>query len=89
MIFNSKANGPNEIFTMNNKELENPTNYTHLGIIRKVGLRANNPLLIDDRIQSAREAVYALMGACLHGHNGINPEVSLSLWSVYVRSRLL
>ena len=33
--------------------------------------------------------VFALMGAGLHGLNGVNPEVSISMWQTYARSRLM
>ena len=43
---------------------------------------------VEDRIKSARGYAYSLMGAGLHGENGGNPRVSLSLWNTYVLPRL-
>ena len=37
----------------------------------------------------ARCTVYDLMGAGFHGLNGVNPEVSISMWQTYVRPRLM
>ena len=43
---------------------------------------------VEDKIKSARGCAYSLMGASLHGENGGNPRVSLSLWNTYVLPRL-
>ena len=39
---------------------------------------------VKDRTKSARGCAYSLMGAGLHGENGGNPRVSLSLWNTYM-----
>ena len=44
---------------------------------------------VDERIQSARRCAYSLMGAGLHGQNGVNPMVSLTMWNVFVLPCLL
>lgn len=44
---------------------------------------------IASRISTARSTLYSLMGAGLHGINGINPLVSMKLWRIYVIPRLL
>ena len=43
---------------------------------------------VEDRIKSACRSAYSIMGAGLHGENGGNPRVSLSLWNTYVLLRL-
>ena len=73
---------------MNGNVIENVETYKHLGIIRNSKMM-NNTKLIEDMIQSARNTAYALMGAGLHGLDGVNPAVSLSLWKTYRRPRLL
>ena len=75
-------------FSMNGKEIENVNSYKHLGLVRKSKLNDNTEL-ITERIQLARRTAYALMGAGLHGLNGVNPEVSVTLWSLYIQPRLL
>ena len=88
MVFNSKSNMENSKFTMNGNIIENVETYKHLGIIRNSKM-TNNTKLIEERIQLARNTAYALMGARLHGLNGVNPGVSLSLWKTYIRPWLL
>ena len=73
---------------MNGNVIENVETYKHLGIIRNSKMMINTKL-IKEMIQSARNTAYALMGAGLHGLNGVNPEVSLSPWKTYIRPRLL
>ena len=51
----------------------------HLGISRKT----NNSLDVDERIQRARRAAYALMGAGLHGRNGLPPHITFHIWTTY------
>ena len=58
---------------------------THLGISRK----NDNSLDVSSRIQLARKTIYALMGAGLHGRNGLAPHISSQLWSTYALPRLL
>jgi hypothetical protein len=48
-------------------------------------------LVVPDRIQTARKTVYALMGAGLHGMNGINPTFvcGVQLLLVFVQLELV
>lgn len=78
MHFNGK-NQSEKNFTFNGKTLENVQRYKHLGIIRECNSKLSNEVLIEERIKTARCTVYALMGAGLHGLNGVNPEVSISI----------
>ena len=59
-----------------------------MGIKRDSLSKSGHSTTIDDRITSARGCAYSLMGTGLHGENGGNPRVSLSLWSTYVLPRL-
>ena len=88
MHFNAK-NQSEKDFTFNGKTLENVQRYKHLGIIRECNSKKNNEILIEERMKTARCTVYALMGAGMHGLNGVNPEVSISMWQTYVRPRLM
>lgn len=88
MQFSSKVKEP-ECFSMNDKKLENVNSYKHLGLIRDSSKTVNNTNLIEERIRSARNTAYALMGAGLHGLNGVRMEVSISLWRIYIKPRLL
>ena len=42
----------------------------------------------EERISTARMTSYALMGAGLHGLNGLNPKVSIHIIRIYVIPRL-
>ena len=57
----------------------------HLGISRKT----NNFLDVDEKIQRARRAAYALMGADLHGRNVLPPHTAFNIWTTYVLPRML
>ena len=61
----------------------------HLGIHRDATSRSGHTKTVDERIQSARRCAYFLMGAGLHGQNGVNPMVSLAMWNVFVLPCLL
>ena len=82
-------NQTDEIFLLNETQLESVHSYKHLGLIRESNNKLSNNLLIEDIIKTARNTAYALMGAGFHGLNGINPEVSVCIWQTYVRPRLV
>ena len=60
-------------------------NIKHLGLARQKYNRPN----IESRTSTARATMYPLMGAGLHGINGINPLISYKLWKTYVIPRML
>ena len=70
---------------IDNEEMPYCEEAVHLGISR----RSNNSLDVDDRIQCARRTLYALMGAGMHGRNGIPPHIAFHVWSTYVLPRML
>ena len=81
-----------QIFSINGNPIEVVNECTHLRIKRDSISRSGHSTTVDDRIASARGCAYSLislMGAGLHGENGGNPRVSLSLWSAYVLPRLI
>ena len=66
----------NGIFNLNGNDIEVVEECTHLGIQRDSKSRSGHTRTVDERIQSARRCAYSLMGAGLHGQNGVNPVVS-------------
>lgn len=70
---------------MNSNEIPYPESSTHLGIARS----SSNAVNIDERIQLARRATYALMGAGMHGKNGLSPCISHHIWYIYVVPRMI
>eukprot|EP00918_Siedleckia_nematoides_P006774 GHVU01014760.1.p1 GENE.GHVU01014760.1~~GHVU01014760.1.p1 ORF type:complete len:235 (+),score=19.09 GHVU01014760.1:453-1157(+) len=63
-------------------------NATHLGIIHDVDSLGVNSTIAQN-IQKSRKALYALMGAGLHGKNGLTPKVNLHLLDIYIKPILL
>ena len=63
---------------------------THLGLIRNAATpRSMMTIHIEGRINLARRTAYSLMGAGMHGLNGLHPAVSMHLYRTYVLPRLL
>ena len=65
------------------EEVAPTEHFTHLGINHSAG-KLSPEVLINTRLQLARNTRYALMGAGLHGSNGISPAVAWSMYSTYV-----
>ena len=57
---------------------------THIGINRN--WRNKND--VDNRIQKGRRTLYSLIGAGLHGKNGISPTVSHKIYTTFSRPRI-
>ena len=76
-------------FRINNSEVPVVETATHLGIPRDNCSKFGTNLVAEERISSARKAVYAMMGAGLHGINGLNPLVSMHLIKIYIIPRLV
>ena len=53
----------------------------HMGILRSAD---SQETAVRENIQKARRVIYSLMGSGLHGHNGMDPETSLHLLSIFV-----
>ena len=73
---------------LNNKEMSATNKATHLGIER-ISTGNNRKQLVQTGITTARRTLFALMGAGLHGLNGVNPKVAIHLIQIYVMPRLL
>lgn len=76
-------------WSINNKELKTSESAVHLGITRDSKSSTGTKKVVGERIVTARKTVYALMGAGLHGLNGVNPSVSSHLIKIYVLPRLI
>jgi hypothetical protein len=72
--------------TLNGKPIEKVQTQTHLGILRDT--KFTSLAAITDRISKARRRLYSLMGAGMHGLNGLDPTVSYKLWNTYIASQL-
>jgi hypothetical protein len=59
----------------------------HLGIHRNSP--GTNKNTMEERVKGARRAAYSLMGAGMHGLNGVGPEVAFIQYSVYITPTLL
>ena len=79
----------NSTFVLNGRKVEVVEECVHLGITRDSKSRSGHAKTIDERIQSARRCAYSLMGAGLHGQNGVNPLVSFTMWNVFILPCLL
>ena len=77
-----------EMFDLNSKKLEVVDTYTHIGIERTSGVTVAGEIG-EKAVKTARRTAYSLMGAGFHGYNGINPKVSIRLWNVYIKPRML
>ena len=66
----------NKPLTLFNEIISEKTSLKHLGIEKQ----KNNRPDIEKRISIARGTMYSLMGAGLHGINGINPLIA---WKLY------
>jgi hypothetical protein len=62
---------------------------THLGIERSTKSRKQISPNITTKLQLGRKTLYALMGAGLHGLNGLPPIVSVKIYVTYVLPRML
>jgi hypothetical protein len=69
-------------FTLNQKNLETSEREAHLGIYRSS--KNTNLDTVKDRVQSARRAAYSLMGAGMHGLNGVGTEVAINQYAAYI-----
>ena len=83
LTFNNNAFRPP--IALRNQIIPYPDEYVHLGLVRSYSKHANT----DERIQLARRAMYGLMGAGMHGRNGISPQLSYQLWKIFVLPRML
>jgi hypothetical protein len=73
---------------INGTPLQESDSAVHLGI-RHTPDEKVNITRVGERITSATKTLYALVGAGMHGRNGLNPVICRSLWRSYVMPVLL
>ena len=72
---------------LNGSEIDYSQEETHLGIKRNLDCKPK--ATIESKIKASRRAAYALMGAGLHGLNGISPEISIVMINTFIRPILM
>ena len=85
VIFNANPKRTPVAWPMGNDIIPECEESTHLGITRNKKRTQD----INNRISIGRKALYALMGAGLHGRNGVNPKVSLHMYCTFARPRVI
>ena len=70
---------------LGDNNIQTVTQSKHLGIERNT----RNIPDTEARIKTGRQTVYALMGAGMHGCNGISPIITFSMWTTFVTPRIL
>ena len=83
VLVNSKRNREPQKWTMRNLHTEEVQLTKHIGLIRQS--EGKNDI---SRIQKGRRTMYDLLGAGLHGKNGINTEVSQKIYVTFCRPRI-
>jgi hypothetical protein len=79
-----------KLWSINEEPAPVTRQYTHLGIVRNIKDRPSCiSANVTNNINCARRTLYSLMGAGLHGLNGIVPTISYKIYDTYVISRLL
>ena len=78
----SGGQSENPELTFNHNPIDYSNQETHLGLVRTADGR--NALAVANRIAAGRKTAYQLMGAGLHGVNGMSPAITKSLIQVYV-----
>ena len=72
---------------LNGSEIDYSQEETHLGIKRTDDGKPK--ATITSKITTSRRAAYALMGAGLHGLNGVSPETSTAMVNTYINQILM
>ena len=70
------------VLKLNDKPLGTSSKEVHVGIHRND--TNSNTDTIEARVKSARRTAYSLMGAGMHGLNGIGPEIAALQYATYV-----
>ena len=80
--------GDADSWTLGETKLHVKESIVHLGLNRK-GDKNYTDYIVKDRVNAARGALYSLMGAGLHGLNGLPPRVGRIIHTLYVLPVLL
>ncbi len=84
--------GPQEANTeilMNGTAVPSSCKATHLGIVRDNTSKFSSKGVAEERVSTARRTSYSLIGAGLHGLNGLCPTVSLHMIRIFIIPRLI
>jgi hypothetical protein len=76
-------------FNLGPVPLNNVETAPHLGITRASTVEENMEVNVNKNIGKARRALYSLLGAGLHGVNGLDPVTSINIYKVYILPILL
>lgn len=79
----------NKPWEINGKPATVTNEFVHLGInynVEKHAATANDTTEV--RLQAGRNTTYSLMGAGMHGINGVKPTVSVHMYNIYVMPRV-
>ena len=71
-------------FEIGHQTMSQPEAATHLGIKHNSDFKKSITTNIEENISKARRTMYSLMGAGLHGKNGLNPLTCLHIYQIYV-----
>ncbi len=85
VIFGAPTQPVPQEWSIGSNTVTESTSTTHLGIIREKKYKLN----IEDRIQTGRRALYAMMGAGLHGRRGINPIISYQMYKTFALPKVI
>jgi hypothetical protein len=86
--YNNTRHSKPQSLQINGAVVDDSQSATHLGILQGPDPDINN-LRVTERITKATKALYALLGAGMHGRNGINPVISRKLWTCFITPVLL
>jgi len=84
MSFNTNQENPGFDHTINKETIQKPDTIVHLGITHHKNYRKTTSTQIQENMEKSRRTLYSLMGAGLHGKNGLKPAACLHLLQVYV-----
>jgi hypothetical protein len=82
MVINQRTKCSEPQIKLNGKALQCTNQERHLGVERSITNKAT--ATIECRVKEARRAMYRLAGAGMYGYNGVGPQVSLQILTVYV-----
>ena len=84
MSFNTNMENPGYNYTINNESIQKPDTIVHLGITHHRNYRKTTSTQIQQNMEKSRRTLYSLLGAGLHGKNGLNPTACLHLLQVFI-----
>lgn len=74
------------MITLIENPLEQVNSYKHIDVNRQETMNKTNHL---NSISLRRRTLYSLMGAEMHGYNGINPTISIKMWNMFEKPKTL